>query len=74
MYDILQGNIATRFRSAGSSDYDFITNLLLLKIGQHLAKLPVRKLTAKRRVHRGTLLLKDEELTSDLTYSKQELL
>jgi len=29
IYDILQDIVATGFRSGGTSDYDFITNLLL---------------------------------------------
>jgi len=29
IYDISHGNATVRFRSGGTSDYDFITNLLL---------------------------------------------
>ena len=29
IYDISQGIVATRFRYGGTSDYDYITNLLL---------------------------------------------
>jgi len=64
--------VAKIFWCGGTSDYGFITHLLLLvcfervlKIGKHLAKLRVRKMTAFRssvHVRRGTVLLKDKEL------------
>jgi len=49
IYDISHGIIATGFRSGETSDYDFITNLLIsliFKIAQYLAKLQERRLTA----------------------------
>jgi len=59
-----------------NSIYCLVCFETIFKIAQYLAKLQERKLTPliKACVRRSTVLLKDEELAGDLTYSKQKLL